>query len=162
MKIFLRPWRVALGILAIALPATADAPKVPPQYDQFDQDTVEISDRFTKLVWDRHGVVKFSTPTLGRTYCANTVFPNNNGRVPTVKELLTLVDEEPHKAYDTTFKPPTVQKAIDQLAFPDQPTDKPYWTSTPAPGGKFWTVEFTTGKTEARSLTEALNVRCVR
>jgi hypothetical protein len=157
-----RPWRIALGILAIALPATADAPTNPPQYAQFDQQASEITDRFTLLVWDRRNIVKFNTPVLGQSYCASTVFPSNNGRVPTVKELLTLVDESPHAEYDTSFKPPSVQRSIDALAFKDTPTDKPYWTSTAAPGGKFWTVEFTSGKTEARSPTEALNVRCVR
>lgn len=159
-----RPWRIALGILAIALPATADAPKSPPQYAQFDRDALEITDRFTTLVWGRGSVQKFASPALGYSYCDATVFPNNNGRVPTVKELLTLVDEEPHVEYDSKFNPPFVQKSIDADAFADTraPTDKPYWTSTPAPGGKFWTVEFTTGKTEARSAPESLNVRCVR
>jgi Protein of unknown function (DUF1566) len=154
------PWRIALGIVAIALPATADAPRNPPQYAQFDQDSLEIVDQFTNLVWDRRRVQK-NTHDGGQSYCSDTVFPGS-GRLPTVKELLTIVDEEPHEEYDTTFTSPIVLKSIDQQAFPNTATREPYWTSTPAPGGKFWTVEFTTGTTEARAATESLNTRCVR
>jgi hypothetical protein len=153
-----RRWRIALGILAIALPATADAPQL--QYDQFDSDADEVTDHFTGLVWDRRRVQK-NTQAGGQIYCSATIFPGS-GRLPTVKELLTIVDEQPHEAYDTTFNPPVVLKSIDQQAFPKAPTKDPYWTSTPAPGGKFWTVEFTTGTTEPRAATETLNARCVR
>ena len=157
-----RPWRIVLGFLAVTLPAMADAP--PLQYLGFDHDAVEITDRQTTLVWARSSVLKFTTPGDGRSFCDLTVFPKMNGRVPTVKELLTLVDEEPHVEYDSRYGPPFVQKSIDPLAFADSrtPTDKPYWTSTAAPGGKFWTVDFTTGKTEARTAPESLYVRCVR
>ena len=155
-----RPWRIALGILAIALPATADAPKNPPQYDQFAGDALEIRDRFTGLVWDRRRVQGGLNESGGQLYCSLTVFPGS-GRLPSVKELLTLVDEDPHKFYEAGA---IRQKSIDQNAFPDSstPTDLPYWTSTPAPGGKFWTVEFASGKTEPKELALKLNVRCVK
>jgi hypothetical protein len=158
-----RPLRVALGVLAVALPATADAPKG--QYGQFDKDSTEIEDRQTTLVWDRGQVIKQVNPVQAQGYCDSTVFPANNGRVPTVKELLTLVDEDPHTEYDSKFKPPNVQKNIDQLAFADNksPVDKPYWTSTPGiNAGEWWTVDFSTGKTLPRPATEPLYVRCVR
>lgn len=155
-----RPCRIALGILAIAVPALADAPKNPPQYDQFDRDALEIKDRFTGLVWDRRRVQGGLSESGGQLYCNQTVFPGA-GRLPSVKELLTLVDEEPHQDYDGTK---IIQKSIDQLAFPDTstPTTLPYWTSTPAPGGKFWTVEFSSGRTEPKDLATKLNVRCVK
>jgi hypothetical protein len=155
-----RRWRIALGILAIALPATADAPKNPPQYDQFDQDTLAITDKFTTLQWDRRRVQQLNQAN-GQTYCNATVFPGQ-GRLPTVKELLTLVDEDPHEEYDTTFKPPIVLKSIDQGAFPNTPTREAYWTSTPATDGSFWTVEFTAGRTKTLPPTTVLNVRCVK
>ncbi len=157
-----RRWRIALGILAIALPAMADAPKSPPQYQPFSGEAVEISDIFTGLVWNRRGVRKLSEAG-GQSYCNQTVF-QGSGRVPTVKELLTLVDEAPHPQFAPTMTPPYVPKAVDQGAFPDAstPTDNPYWTSTSDPTGKYWTVDFATGKTELRTATELLNVRCVR
>ena len=151
---------LVLAIIVVALPATADAPKNPPQFAQFDRDSTEITDNFTKLVWDRRRVQKVPQSSTG-LYCGTTVF--SGGRVPTVKELLTLVDEDPHQEYDTTQNPPRVVfKSIDQLAFPDVPTDLPYWTSTPAGGGKFWTVDFTTGKTAALDGSSMANVRCIR
>lgn len=152
-----------LAILAIALPATARAPDS--QYERYDSDAVEIKDRETSLVWDRKSVIKQPTPAIAQGYCDGTVFPASNGRVPTVKELLTLVDEDPHIEYDSSFKPPNVQKYIDQNAFAETktPLDTPYWTSTPGLNpGDFWTVDFRTGKTAIRSTLTPLYVRCVR
>ncbi len=154
--------RVGLAALAIALPATATAPKT--QYERFTTDAVEITDLETTLVWDRKRVTKQANPGVAQSSCNSTVFPPN-GRVPTVKELLTLVDEDPHTEYDTAFKPPYVQKYIDQNAFADtkSPIDKPYWTSTPGFNpGEFWTVDFKTGKTAIKTAVEPLYVRCVR
>lgn len=155
-----RRWRVVLGILAIALPATADAPTNPPQYAKFAFDSPEITDRFTGLQWDRRRVEQLSRSSA-ELYCNSTVFPGS-GRLPTVKELLTLVDESPHEDFDGKRKPPTFLVSIDQGAFPGAPTDKAYWTSTPATGGDFWTVEFTAGRTKAAPPAAVLNVRCVR
>jgi Protein of unknown function (DUF1566) len=155
--------RAVLAVIAIALPATADAP--PTQYDRYAAADIEIKDVKTSLVWDRKRVTKQVNPTIAQTYCDATVFPANNGRVPTVKELLTLVDEDPHAEYDSTFKPPNVQKYIDRQAFSESnsPIDKPYWTSTPGfNAGEWWTVDFATGKTAIRTASEALYVRCVR
>ena len=152
-----------LAVLAVALPATARAPDS--QYERYDSDAVEIRDRETSLVWDRKNVIKQPNPAIAQGYCDGTVFPANNGRVPTVKELLTLVDEDPHIEYDSSFKPPNVQKYIDQNAFAETktPIDRPYWTSTPGPtAGQFWTVDFATGKTALRGTADPLYVRCVR
>ncbi|CAN5818967.1 hypothetical protein BH11MYX4_BH11MYX4_68100 [soil metagenome] len=163
LRLASRPLRIGLAILAVALPATADAPET--QYRQFDQDAAEIEDLKTTLVWDRKRGINHADPGAAQIYCDTTVFPANNGRVPTVKELLTLVDEDPHKEYSSAFKPPYVQKNIDQLAFADNnsPVDKPYWTSTPGPNpGDWWTVDFKTGKTAIRTTSEGLYVRCVR
>jgi len=151
---------LVLAIIVVALPATADAPQNPPQYAQFDRDSTEITDNFTKLVWDRRRIQKSAQSTTD-LYCNATVFPGV-GRAPTVKELLTLVDEDAHQEYDSSLKPPLVFKNIDQLAFPDTPTDLPYWTSTPAGGGKFWAVDFSTGKTVVLDGTSTANIRCVR
>lgn len=158
------PFWLGLAVLTIALPATALAPAA--QYLGFDTAATEIQDLKTTLVWDRKRVVKQADPSAAQTYCASTVFPANNGRVPTIKELLTLVDEEPHAEYDTFFKPPFVQKNLDQNAFSDSnaPIEKPYWSSTPGPGAdEFWTLDFQTGKTAiSKTAAGPLYVRCVR
>ena len=152
-------WLVA--VVALALPATADAPKT--QYGQYTSETPEIQDLKTTLVWDRFRVVKQASPPVGETYCASIVVPN--GRVPTIKELLTLVDEEPYAEYNSAFKPPFVQKNVDGQAFAKQngPVDKPYWSSTPGPNpGEFWTIDFQTGITAIKTTADPLYVRCVR
>lgn len=154
-----RRFRIGLAVIAAAVPAMADAP--PTQYDRFGREAAEITDSSTRLVWDRRRVQKEVERFAGQIYCNQTVFPGV-GRLPTVKELLTLVDEDRHEEYDTAFNPPIVLTSIDALAFPNTPADRPYWTSTPAPAGRYWTVDFSTGKTEPRDPTSKLHVRCVR
>ncbi len=159
-NVFAKATLVAL-VLAFAKGAVADAPRNPPQYEPFDQDTIEITDKLTKLTWDRSRVVAGGIARDAATlYCSSTVFPSG-GRLPTVKELLTIVDEDPHEEYDTALGR-IVLKSIDRSAFPDTPTDLPYWTSTPGPNGTFWSVSFETGKLEAITAGTKLHARCVK
>jgi hypothetical protein len=76
-----------------------------------------------------------------------------------VKELLTLVDEEPHTEYDGTQ---TTQRMIDPRAFYGTPSD-PFWTSSlvPGPQGGYATVEFVTGTTNYAQAGDPRRVRCV-
>ena len=159
--------RLVLGAILLALPAAADAPRNPPQYAQFLTDTPIITDNFTKLDWDRRSIlsgVGRSTSYGGAGAVCPSIFKSGApGRLPSLKELLTILDEEPHNEYESGE---IVPKMIDQLAFADTPVDLPYWTSTPAgaPGsGMVWTLSFRTGAMEARSKTSGLaHVRCVR
>lgn len=81
--------------------------------------------------------------------------------MPSIKELLTILDEEPHTEYEFSK---VVSKMIDALAFPDTPVDLPYWSSTLVPGtaDKYWTLSFKTGLMEARLKTDKAYARCVR
>lgn len=157
LKTFLLVLGAAAVVSAIARPAGARAPKL--QYDQFDGSSSEIKDTKTGLTWDRFKVKKLTLDGAD-LYCGSTVFPSAGGRLPTVKELLTLVDEEPHAAYENLKY---VDKAIDPSAFPEpqMPTDAPYMTSTTDGKGNVWTVEFTAGTTKLLPATTTLNVRCV-
>lgn len=156
MKRKLLPRAVLVAVL-LALPAAADAPQ--DQYDRFDGDSVTIKDTFTKLEWDRKGVFK-STYDGAAGNCALIGSLQSSGRLPSVKELLTIVDEEPHQEYEFGM---LVPKMIDALAFADTPVDAPYWTSTPAPGtDMFWTVSFKTGLMAPLAKTASGNARCVR
>jgi hypothetical protein len=150
--------RTVLALVACAITASAEAPQS--QYERFDQNSFEINDSATHLYWDRRRVQKF-TQAEASLYCSSLIFVDV-GRLPTVKELLTLVDEDPHEEYDVRHSPPLVRKAIDPLAFPNTPTDEAYWTRTPAPGNRFWTVDFTTGTTSPRDPASKLNARCVK
>jgi hypothetical protein len=136
--------------LALASPVLADAPR--DQYEFFSAETPKIKDRKTKLEWDRFvsGPVSFAAASCG---------PGT--RLPTLKELLTLVDEEPHYEYDEA-KLRNVPKMIDQAAFGAQtPTDYPYWTSSFKSQEEVWTVDFGTGMTTAARVGDARYVRCV-
>lgn len=151
--------RAVLAAILLALPAAADAPR--DQYDRFDADTPTIKDAFTKLEWDRRAVLKtvpFGTADGG---CALLGTLGGVGRLPTIKELLTILDEEPHTDYEFGK---LVTKQIDAVAFADTPVDLPYWSSTPGGTGKVWVLSFATARMELLP-TDASgkgHARCVR
>jgi hypothetical protein len=152
--------RVVLGALLLALPAAADAPTMPPQYAQFDADSATIKDNFTRLEWDRRAIVQNVTYAVGESGCSFLATLQSTGRLPSIKELLTILDEEPHTEYEFSA---LVAKMIDAPAFADTPVDLPYWSSTPAPGvDRYWTLSFKTGLMEARLKTDKAHARCVR
>ncbi len=157
MKRKLLPRALLALVLFVVVPAAADAPQ--DQYARFDSDSASIVDTFTKLEWDRKGVIK-TTKDLAAFNCTQLGSLGNAGRLPTVKELLTILDEEPHQEYEFGK---VVPKMIDALAFPDTPVDAPYWSSTPAPGtNMFWMVSFTDGLMSVQVGSMPGNVRCVR
>lgn len=147
-----------LVIAAFTLPVAADAPIAGPdkQYDDFSSSAKSITDRFTHLVWDRPSVNP-SYPSA-RNFAAAKASCLNTTRLPSLKELLTLVDEAPHFEYEVNK---TVSKAIDPNAFAKTPSDVGFWTSTPHPQGGFWTVSFADGSTGQASPGDARYVRCV-
>jgi hypothetical protein len=148
--------RAILATLLLALPAAADAPRDPPQYERFDGDSTTITDTFTKLKWDRNGILR-GTIWPGDSLCQLPSL-DNLGRLPTIKELLTILDEEPHLEYEGGKNVP---KMYDQPAFDGTPVDYPYWTNTPAGPGMYWTLNFSTGAMLALPMTSKANARCV-
>jgi len=142
----------ALAVLLVALPVSADAPA--DQYDQFDRDSIAITDHYTRLEWlrDARKSILWGDAEI---YCGGQL---GASRVPTVKELLTLVDEDPHQEYEHGA---LVLKTVDRQAFPGTPTEAPYWTSTSV-GGQILVVDFTTGAVALRDKGLAANLRCVR
>lgn len=148
---------VLAAVVMVSLRAAADAPTNPPQYDSFTQDDPTIHDRFTKLEWERD-VGKNQTHAAALVRCS-AAFGGAAGRLPTVKELLTLIDEDPHVEYEFGTN---VTKLIDQPAFDGTPVDQPYWTQTPADAGKVWTLNFSTGAMTAHDPTANGHTRCVR
>jgi hypothetical protein len=152
--------RAVLAALLLTLPAAADAPTNPPQYAQFTSDSATIKDNFTLLEWDRRPAATTATWDVARVGCAGLVSLGPTGRLPTIKELLTIVDEEPHDEFEFGA---VVPKMIDALAFADTPVDAPYWSSTSAGGDKYWTLDFKTGLMAALSKTQQAGfARCVR
>ena len=146
-----------LGIVLVTSLVRADAPQG--QYALFDSQDTEITDNFTKLTWSR--TYSSDVTFLGaQTACGAK-------RVPTLKELLTLVDESPHLEFEGGKNVP---KMIDQNAFRGTPTDKPFWTITPAAKAGMTTsafvVDFGTGATAKLDANAAggktAYVRCVK
>ncbi len=152
--------RVALVAFAVALPVSADAPISGPdrQYENFDGQNKVISDRFTKLAWDRPSDPYPATMSFGdaNAYCR----AQGSMRLPSLKELLTLIDEEPHKEYDTVKKA-NVPRYIDRAAFPKTPAEE-FWTSSMQSPTKAWTVDFGSGTTAGANIDDdKRRVRCV-
>ena len=110
-----------------------------------------VVDTKTQLTWQR--VVPGSTFnwTDAMTYCQNPGLPGTGWRLPSVKELQTIVD--------VTLSNP----AIDGTAFPGTPVDT-FWTSSPVAGGasQVWAVNFADGTQFGPAVSTATRVRCVR
>ena len=141
------------GAFVAALLATAVRADAPPdQYAPFDQATPTITDRFTHLQWDRY-------VSSAVTYAQASVLCQPPRRLPTVKELLTLVDEVPHLEYDDASGT-LVPKAIDANAFPQTPAAL-FWTSTTA-GPQVFLVDFGSGETGIFGAGNTAYYRCVQ
>ena len=162
-----RTLRVTVPILTVAtvgVLARADAP--PDQYAAFNQADVVITDSKTLLTWQRSvtTLTTFSGPFGAVAACSGLSlggFPSG-WRLPSYKELLTLVDESPHLEYPTGAP---VQIAIDGNAFPETPVGPPayYWTSSvdPNAAANLLVVEFNGGTGVSLTGTETAWVRCV-
>jgi hypothetical protein len=157
----LRASLAASAAVVLATLARADAPS--DQYGTFNLSTPVIADAKTGLSWQRY------PPTAGVSfqgaadYCATlSLYIFASGwRVPSYKELLTLVDEAPHVEYEGTT---VVEKFIDANAFPGAAvTTSPYWTSSayPAQAGSAYVVDFHTGVPQAQDTGFSAYVRCV-
>jgi hypothetical protein len=133
---------------------TATAPAhllVPPARYAIGSGTV--TDLQTGLVWQQ----PVAAGPLAQSAAASACAALGDGgpgswRLPTVKELLTLVDV-------TRPTPPT----IDPTAFPGAPAAQA-WSSTPVAGqsGPIWAVQFDVGFALQVDASTALAVRCVR
>jgi hypothetical protein len=147
------------AVLLVAPMVAAEAPiGTDPQYEAYTRFTPEIVDRKTALTWER-----FTLPTEVDLATATSHCASFGGRVPTVKELLTIVDEDPHEYYDQKLAR-VVSKAISQGAFGENTQPRAYWTSTPADvADETWGVDFEDGTT-ARLKTSSGKafLRCVR
>jgi hypothetical protein len=108
-------------------------------------------DNSTGLTWQRRVEHDNYTWKDAGSHCSR-LDPNTGGwRLPSVRELLSLVDVS------------RVEPAIDTSAFPDTPSEF-FWSSSPssAPAGTAWGVNFTRGASGAGLIGTEAHVRCVR
>ncbi|MCW5836997.1 MAG: DUF1566 domain-containing protein [Labilithrix sp.] len=149
-------------VALVALPVSADAPEG--QYPEFIGQNQRIRDLKTKLVWERSVSPAVSPSVLPSplTFAEAGTVCTGGTRLPTLKELLSLVDEEPHFVYDLDQKK-NVIKYIDRQAFGTHtPIDTGYWTSSAGSPTQAWSVDFGTGETSLANLSDRRYVRCVR
>jgi hypothetical protein len=117
----------------------------------------EVQDSQTKLIWQQgdSGTTMAFDGAAG--YCQTLALNGHTWRVPSIKELSTLVNETP---------PITkVSPAIDTATFPSTPANTPYWSSSlfgnmPATAHLPWVINFLDGFTQYTQA--AALVRCVR
>lgn len=109
-----------------------------------------VLDNKTKLTWQQPPASSTMTWSSAQTYCAGvgSTLGGTGWRLPTKKELLTLVD------FAQSTSP-----FIDPSAFPNTP-NSPFWSSTPA-GSAAWIVAFYGELTTSSVASNTLEVRCV-
>jgi len=142
-----RPTATLLAFAAAGLLTLGAAPA-----GRYTVTTDTVSDTATGLVWQRGGETLTYSWISAISYCRNLRLAATSGwRLPTAKELQTLVDERA-----TAIR-------IDSTAFPSA-TSGFFWSSTPvaATPDKAWGVDFASGEATSRSTGGGYPVRCVR
>jgi hypothetical protein len=119
--------------------------------------TGEEQDVETGLIWQQADSGTTMAFSAAAPYCASLALNGHTWRVPSIKELSTLVDETPPIS--------KVSPAIDTTTFPSTAASTPYWSSSLFDGEAAtahdpWVINFEDGFTEYNQ-TAAL-VRCVR
>lgn len=146
---------VFLSVVALAAFSSKGMATAPAdQYERFGPTSDVIVDTKTQLRWQRF--VKDEGVTAANAVC---VPPDGGGffRLPTVKELQTLVDEVPTVDGST-------YRYLDPNAFPASMSKVtlPYWTSTNVgQTTQRFVVDFATGATRAAAPETSAFVRCV-
>jgi RNA polymerase sigma factor (sigma-70 family) len=112
----------------------------------------QVTDPATGLTWQQAPSATTMPASAAPSYCAGLDLGARSWRLPSIKELATLVDED------------RVSPAIDVSAFPGVAPDVWFWSSTvsaPAPPEQ-WALNFNDGFSYFRSTSDTSYVRCVR
>lgn len=153
MRMSHRPLTSILCGLVLALTASwvrhghADAPS-----DRYMITAETVYDTKTQLTWQRINSASQYTWSDAQSYCsALQLAGKDDWRVPSMKELQTIVDEI------------RTDIAIDPTVFPGTPNDR-FWTSSALAGNasSAWTVNFTRGDAYTTDVSYANWVRCLR
>ena len=135
-------------VLGLSLAVWAAAPP-----GRYTLTTVTVVDTRTMLTWQRTVSTSTYTWPNATAYCQGLNLLGTGWRLPTVKELQSLVDIR------------AVNPAIDTTAFPSTPVDY-FWSSSPhvLDAGRVWAVSFNDGSAPNGGYNPAASarVRCVR
>ncbi len=151
-------WWAACGCIVFITTASLARRAPPDQYDLFDEFNETIKDKQTGLTWQRSVTTPMSL-AAGQKYCSDYRAPETGWRIPTAKELMTLVDEDVDFVFvgNNTLEP----RAIDDFAFPNTPRSY-FWSSTASSGGDAIVIDFRYGTTTALAASTAVYTRCVQ
>jgi hypothetical protein len=133
-------------------------------YQPFGPTDHTIVEKPTNLRWQRYVTAAAMTRVLALDYCSqNPPDSVKEWRLPTMKELQSLVDDQPHEEYEGGK---LVMKAIDREAFPGTPAGT-YWSLSEVPasdGGMMgYVVDFGSGVAKQVPVDGTFaRVRCVR
>ena len=110
-----------------------------------------VHDTTTGLTWQREVPPGRYSHAEALAYAASLKLAGGGWRLPTVAELVSIVDL-------SRYNP-----AIDEEAFPNTPSDW-FWSATPLAGGSSsaWYVNFSSGYVNNYDVTYTIRVRCVR
>jgi hypothetical protein len=111
-----------------------------------------VVDTMTSLTWQQTVSTSQYTQAQAIAYCVGLSSTGPRWRVPTFRELLTIVD------FSVAQPGPT----IDTAAFPGTPASY-FWTATPYAGASnnAWVVLFSGGFTTNQAASNTNYVRCV-
>lgn len=150
------PGLTALLLLSLSQSGRAYAAGAPA--GRFSAADGVVTDNKTGLVWQQVAPRGIFTLSAAVTYCdgAGTFLPGTGWRLPTIKELQSIVDDRvpsPGPMIDPIFMfAPTLATFV-------------YWSSTPYVGQPTtiaWSVAFDIGATSAAPVSMGLTARCVR
>jgi hypothetical protein len=128
------------------------SPPAPAPTERYRSTAGTVLDSATGLTWQQIPDATGRPWREATAHCAALALAGGGWRLPTMKELQSLVDE-------TRANP-----AIDPMAFPDTPSDQPFWTASRvvATPGSAWRVSFAHGYTYDSSDFNPYLTRCVR
>jgi hypothetical protein len=137
---------VAGFVAGLTVSAYADAPA-----GRYTITNGTVYDTKTKLTWQQAVPSTKYAWADAKTYCSGLSLAGTGWRLPTAKELQTIVDES------------RMSPSIDPTAFPSTPSDY-FWSSSPLAGSSSlaWYVYFSYGNPGSGVVSGAYSVRCVR
>jgi hypothetical protein len=138
----------AVAVVSVVLSTSAKGYAPPGRYTTT---AGTVFDTKTKLTWQQTAPSAMYGWAGAKTYCQTLSLAGTGWRLPTRKELQTIVD------YSQS------NPSIDPAAFPATPLAY-FWSSSPlaASPGSVWIVTFANGITGYNGVNYGNNVRCVR
>ncbi|HEX3696072.1 MAG TPA: DUF1566 domain-containing protein [Polyangia bacterium] len=138
----------AIALVTVVLSASAEANAPAGRYTM---NGGTVFDTKTKLTWQQTVPPAKYAWAAAKTYCQTLSLAGTGWRLPTRKELQTIVD------YSQS------SPSIDPTAFPATPAEA-FWSSSPVVGSPTvaWSIYFIIGLTYSFVVTDPNEVRCVR